>query len=332
MSRKPTFLRDQLAALAKTENKAVELLDAYDNVSGYLAVNVLPYVTTGAAASNGGSLLTDHGVDHVDRVTELAGKIIDTGSPNPPLSAEELYLLLCAIQFHDLANINGREQHEQRIIGHIEQSKQRLFNDSMLTQAINQVAKAHSGVAPDGTKNTIGAMAPSNTLRKHFLAAVLRLADEISDDENRVSDALLQGGSVPPDNLIYHVYAYHLVKVTVEPACITYRFHLTDEVLTNTFLYRDKRSDILAYIFERIQKTEIERQYCQRFMGHLCPITNFTIELLHTPKSKFDDERNSITLHLTDTVYPGADTPDIWHTCRQLMDKDVPALFRELTG
>ena len=321
MSNSPTYLRDLLATKAKTSERAQMLLDRYDSVSKYLGDNVHPYVTVGAAASDGGSLLTDHGVEHVARVTELAGKILESSAPNHDLSEEELYVLLVAIQFHDLGNITGRTSHEAKIKAHLVTAQTYLGRESILNQAILQVSRAHGGKADDGTLNTIAHLTESRDLRKRFLAAVLRLADELSDDESRTSEELISGGSIPPENLIYHLFAFHLAKVTIQPSEIHYQFHLTDKVLDSLYPYEGKEISIVEYIFIRIQKTELERQYCQRFLGSTCPITTFGVDLLYTPDFTWDDPKHSVKFELTDYGYPSSDLWNIWKTCQQLVGR-----------
>src|SRR5262245_23527825 len=57
--------------------------------------------------------LTDHGPDHVHNVLENAEALLPTDGDH--FNSRELYLLALAILFHDVGNIEGRSQHNQRV-------------------------------------------------------------------------------------------------------------------------------------------------------------------------------------------------------------------------
>ena len=100
------------------------------------------YVNLGAAIEGDG-LLTDHGIDHVRSVIAHAKDVL----VNPmQLTGYEIYLLLISIHFHDVGNIQGREQHEEKIAEIIEGMGEILPLDTAEKGFVTSIATAHGGL------------------------------------------------------------------------------------------------------------------------------------------------------------------------------------------
>ena len=157
--------------------------------------------------------MTDHGVEHVKSVIAHARDIL----ANPmQLTGYELYLLLISIHFHDVGNILGRDQHEERIACIIEKMGNSLLLDTAEKNFITAIATAHGGYV-DGDKDTIRTINMDTIydgvqIRCKPLAAILRFADEISDDFRRTE---FQNVSIPRENQIYHAYSKVLDPVSI---------------------------------------------------------------------------------------------------------------------
>src|ERR1039457_2256022 len=81
----------------------------YDSVEEFLTREVHPLVATGAALVDG-IFLNDHGPGHITTVIQRATELV--AAKACALSPYEVYLLLAAIQVHDVGNILGRKGHE----------------------------------------------------------------------------------------------------------------------------------------------------------------------------------------------------------------------------
>lgn len=91
--------------------KDFDWVEQYFRFEEYMNKHQHLYVNLGAAIEGDG-LLTDHGVDHIRSVISHARDIL---ADPMQLTGYEIYLLLISIHFHDIGNIQGREQHEEKI-------------------------------------------------------------------------------------------------------------------------------------------------------------------------------------------------------------------------
>jgi len=96
----------------------------YEDISAYLDRSVHTEVEKGALVAqlkNGATpydkaiYLNNHGPGHVANVINRASDLLQ--ELGVELSPFEGYLLLGAIQFHDVGNIFGRSEHEKKCIG-----------------------------------------------------------------------------------------------------------------------------------------------------------------------------------------------------------------------
>lgn len=72
--------------------------------------------------------LNNHGEGHVDKVIQKCSELLEKSQCG--LNAYEGYLLLCAIQFHDVGNIFGREEHEKKCKEILDASCKEVVKDS----------------------------------------------------------------------------------------------------------------------------------------------------------------------------------------------------------
>lgn len=287
----------------------------YSEMSGILNRDYHPNVEAGSSASDGG-LLTDHGPDHIKTVINRAAALLNTPKNTNALSGYEIYLLLCAIHFHDLGNIFGRLKHEKRIeemMVHVNSH----MGDNVERRYIRQIAEAHGGKVSD-EKDTIrhleaNAVCNGIDIRPQLLAAILRFADELADDRYRAKNVLLKLDVIPNSSLIYHKYAFCLHSVMVRPASKTVEMHFSVAIedLVEPFPkynYKTEKFDkqfILDEIFERCLKTYLERAYCNRFTTPSVEIRSIVVTICCTKKrEKIGDQLPEVNFRLEERGYP----------------------------
>lgn len=269
-----------------------KLLDDYYEIEQELNKNWHPDVNLGAAL-HGDGLLTDHGVHHIESVMKNSYDVL--GERIKYLNGYELYLLLISIHFHDLGNIYGREQHEKKIAEIIDKLGDRLPLDAVEKMFIFSIATAHGGFY-DEDKDTISHIAVDKycngiTVRAKALAAILRFADEISDDLHR---AAKPGINVPKENEAFHEYSKSLETPNIDGKTLKFNYiipyKLTQEKVgksnSNIFLYDE--------IILRLEKCMRELEYCRKFSDGFIDIStlNVTVQILKEnsnwqPKEKF---------------------------------------------
>src|SRR3972149_1917849 len=93
----------------------------YHDIANKLEKWVHPFVNQGAMLQDNG-FLTNHGPDHIKTVIKRATQLVANMNKKDELSPYEVYILLMAIQVHDVGNIisrNGHEESSVAIIDHL---------------------------------------------------------------------------------------------------------------------------------------------------------------------------------------------------------------------
>ncbi len=275
-----------------------DLILEYNNLELVFNKKYHPNVTLGAAV-RGDGLLTDHGVGHVMEVMHHAYVIL--GNNIKYLYGYEIYLLLLAIHFHDLGNIYGREQHEQEIDKVIIEMGDALPLDDVEKEFVVAISKAHGGFC-DGDKDTIRYVSVDEScngikVRAKMLAAVLRFADEISDDFTRAEYGNI---TIPTENEIYHTYSKCLEPVNIEGETIKFHFRIPFQDTQTKFGKGSKKIYLYDEILNRITKCMREMEYCRKYADGFINITtlNVTIDIMKQENYRKLEEKLSFRLNL----------------------------------
>lgn len=275
-----------------------DLVEKYVTLERVLNERWHPNTTLGAAV-HGDGLLTDHGVDHINAVMFHASEII--GDKLRYLSGYEIYLLLLAIHFHDLGNIYGREEHEEKI-GEVIADLGKTFElDGVEREFVFAIAKAHGGYN-NGDKDTIRYVNVDETcntirVRAKLLAAILRFADEISDDFTR---AAYESMKIPEQNEVFHLYSKVLEPVSIIGETIKFHFRIPYEYTQKCVGKGDKKVFLYDEILNRLTKCMRELEYCRRYANGFISITtlNVTIDFMSEKNNLKIKERLSFRLNL----------------------------------
>lgn len=232
------------------------------------------------AAITGDGLLTDHGVEHVNDVMMHANMII--GKNVKKLIGYEIYLLLLAIHFHDLGNIKGREEHEEKIAEIMAEMGEALPLDITEKQFVIAIATAHGGYV-NGDKDTIYNINVDRScngikVRAKLLAAILRFADELSDDFNR---AKYKGIDIPTQNEAFHEYSKSLEPVLIEGETVAFHFRIPHALTQKKIGKANRKVFLYDEILERLAKTMRELEYCRNYGEGIIKLTtsNVTIDV-----------------------------------------------------
>lgn len=252
-------------------------------------------------AVSGDGLLTDHGPEHINSVMR---HVVDIMVDPWLLTGYEIFILMYAIHFHDLGNITGRLEHEGKIGEVMKKMVDRLDLIPTERQVIRAIATAHGGYV-DGDKDTIRYVDKSYTqggagIRPQVLAAVLRFADEVSDDLCR-SD--FEGIDIPDVNKIFHAYSKSLTPISVRGDTIKLTYSVSYEQTQKKI--PGPKGDIYLYdeILNRLEKMMIELEYCRKYSEGMIRITTLDIEI-HIYKGE-DEMKNVIPpFRLTLQGYP----------------------------
>lgn len=302
---------DQLPA----DNSKQTYFLRYSNLADKLNRDFHAHVGAGSAASDGG-MLTDHGPDHIQTVINRAATLLDNSENTNNLTGYEIYILLCAIHFHDLGNIHGREKHEKRVSEMMSHVASHL-GDAVEKNTIRQVAEAHGGKV-GGESDTISYLPRSSTvngmdIRPSMLAAILRFSDELADDSLRANRALQALDAIPKSSIIYHKYASCLHSVMSRDSCKSVELHydVNIEEMKSKFPKMNPQTKrfqsvyLLDEILERLHKMYLERLYCNRFMAPVVHVHSIVVKIRTTKADeKIGEEMPQIDFRLEELGYP----------------------------
>lgn len=221
------------------------------------------------------------GVDTQNSVTEVAKKIID-GSWH--LSAYDIYLLLMAIRFHDVGNIEGREDHhlQNNIIPVMVRAgyfKSHIFE----AKKVAEIASAHTGKDTstglnDDSISRLSALEnfEGKQISPRLIAAILRLADEICENEQRTFSSL----RIPYQNQIYHKYSESIKTNRIFNNSFDLKFAMTLGDATTLWGKDSGCSYLTDAIMDKLDVLNLERVYCNRFLPDDFRLESVSVEIL----------------------------------------------------
>lgn len=289
--------------------------ETYFSILSTLQSDVYPAIDI--ALTQEGGIYTFHNSSHFDEVVRQAGALLglkgSSSSCKVGFEAYEIFVLLLAIRIHDAGNCYGRGKHEERCVDILTRVHANFpFKDTEL-YAITNIAQAHGGKLPDGSRDTIGAQLEeieavgNDRINSQRLAATVRLADELAENTLRSPLILLQNGTIPKGNEVYHQYAQSLQSNNIESLEKGRKVHLTycmtSEDAKKKFGKEGDEVYLVDEIRERLSKMNRERVYCNRFLlpeGRLESIfAKIMIRNQHTRKLVFED-----TFLIRDDGYP----------------------------
>lgn len=303
----------------------------YNYLSSVLDKWIHPVVVSGAMTVDGG-FLNDHGPDHISKVILRASELIKNSGLN--LTEYELYILLMAIQLHDIGNLHGRENHELNSLGIIKEFGINAGQDRIEWDCIFEIAEAHGGTPKDKISELSEEdMILSFPVRKQLLASILKFADELAEDRTRASRFMLATQTLPEHAEIYHKYSYalHSVKIDLKAKQINLSFDLEEADLCKKYKKIvmingekvEKEVYLIDEIYERTYKTHLERTYCMRFTRPSIQIDKIRVDIQITT-DKLDSRNKPIKNHIVYDIgevgYPNMDSSGIFSICPKLKD------------
>ncbi|WP_190313376.1 HD domain-containing protein [Sphingobacterium chuzhouense] len=301
----------------------------YAYMSDQFNTKIHPYVQMGAISYDGG-YLNDHGPDHIKKVILRASELLKDTSEK--LSEYEIYILLMAIHIHDVGNILGRNGHEIRSIDVIKEYGIQAGQDRIEWDCIFEIAEAHGGDIKDKISDLNEDRILDFDVRKPLLAAILKFADELSEDRTRASKLQLMAKQIVPEAEIYHKLSYslHSVKIDSRAREIKLSFDIEEDDLCKEYDMVRKNGDdnenikvfLIDQIYKRTYKTFLEKIYCMRFMRPLIQIDKIRVDIVITLNEKDargKPKKNTIFYELQEVGYPSYHNNGIEDICPELI-------------
>lgn len=295
------FEKSMKAALRKTGQDGELLIGRYVKAKTTLTGDV--YEEIKKKEPN----LSDHGPRHIRNVLENIGQLL--GDEVKLFTAHELYCLGMVALFHDVGNIYGRKLHNEKIkdiyvhaCGDDDKTEMRM---------VILAARAHTGEASDGTKDTLKDLDEKfyfrSQVRLKEIAAVLRLADELAEGPQRTSRFVLQTMGYDEASNIYHRYGSS-VEVNIDRQgrrlALSYNIQVCgNEALEDRHLEATK--ELLNFAYARMVKLDQERKYCKFYGQRLLAPYIMTSAKFFFWTGVEEHECDLPTIVIDDKVIPG---------------------------
>jgi hypothetical protein len=303
----------------------------YRAVKRYLDEHVHPHASALAMLHEGG-YMTDHGPGHIATVVQRVSRLVE--SPHCELNAREVYMLLLAIQFHDVGNIFGRLEHERRSREVIGDLNVIIGGDTAEARLVWLIAKVHGGRVAD-SKDTISSLPPAQPVkdeqvRVRLLAALLRFGDELAENKNRAARYLIQKELISPASLVYHRYAQVLDSVMIDHTggTISLHFEMNEAEVVERIPKGKNEVYLLDEIFSRTLKMHYERIYCMRFLQPAVRLEEISVKIRIYSSSSWND-LEVVGYRLQESGYPLEAEEGIYAVCDSLI---VPGTEDSWTG
>lgn len=300
----------------------------YQGIEDYLNANVHNIVNQLAMLEDGG-FLTDHGPKHIEKVIDKASQLVSHEACE--LTPYEVYLLLVAIQLHDVGNIFGREGHELNSATVMRDLDGRLGDETVEKKTIQKIAQAHGGHVK-GDKDKVGKLPAREPVlglfvREQLIAAILKLSDELADDCERAARYAILKEKLPKSAEIYHKYAESLHSSLYDPKGreVLLHFDIPVNSLHQKYGKGNKSGGVdevylLDEIFERTIKTHLEVMYCSRFLRPYITIDNVSVKIDIYNNEHFEEVLDVIGYRLVEKGYPDKPFDGIYDLCPELND------------
>lgn len=213
--------------------------------------------------------LSDHSERHIRDVFRISYKVL--GEDIKQLDCHEAYCYALMVLLHDVGNIHGRKGHnDPRKIAEI-YNKYRANSDnfSQEKRVVAKGASAHTGIAKDGSRDTLKFLEEDQLNGEKIdlvkLAALLRFSDELAEGKHRTCSYMIENDLFDEDSEIYHIYAKSTEIAVDKPGqriAITYNISIGGSLDENE---REKLKKILNFTFLRAVKLDIERRYTKHY-------------------------------------------------------------------
>jgi hypothetical protein len=313
-------LEQELKRLSK-KSKKQNYWQNYIACKEKLIKTILPSVTTTADAIDG-SMLTDHGPEHIETVIEKASLLVNGAEIK--LVTYEIYLLLLSILVHDLGNALGRDGHETKIQEVWKTVWGPLGFDQFDMVIMLQIAGAHGGTV-NQSKDTIRALSRetkwmNESVRPQLLASILRLADEMSEDRHRANLLAIELDKVKEQAQAYHYFAAALHSFGYDSKACELQIGLAAEAshFRRNLGKRQGVTTLLDEIYERVVKVYQEAVYCSKYaLGYITVHrVRVNVKIFKNAKSIMD-----FSFVAEETGHPGeGNFKNIFSLCPELND------------
>jgi hypothetical protein len=244
----------------------------------------------------------DHSIDHVDRVLEYIDRFLARFDPHP-LSSEERALLAVATLYHDIGNVLRRKGHSRvsaELMLDLLADKETPFPvlRGDWVALIAKIIECHSSdTRITRVLRLDDPVIISNDVpvRGRALAALLRLCDELDEDQRRAPKHIMAAKraakTLPATSEAYWRFnqAVAGVDLSEAPQAVTLKLRATAAELRALYTLPDGRIlPLSAFAGEKLEKIRNTIQYCNEFLPAALRVQHFHV-ILEVPDRARED-------------------------------------------
>lgn len=241
----------------------------FDNVHPLVDVGLIADSIQATEDGEAPDIMTIHGCRHISDLIESLDKVAQSIAGRrgaTPLDPLEAYLLLCAAHVHDVGNIGGRKDHPIRSRELIRDHRH-LFYDTETRQNVFDVARVHGGSSGKYGKDTFREMGRDNLAspRLRLLAAMLRIADELSENPERVPSELVDWFQASSRSKFAYRYAQAFRRFDLQNDTLDIQLRVYPEQYDLAAEVNGKMTRFFDYLERKIDVIEREIRYCSQY-------------------------------------------------------------------
>ncbi len=286
-------MSNELGLAAELERRITKEKDAedfwhrYETIKAYLSTEYYPWIQANCP------FFTDHGEQHISSVIQAGSLLLKEHlglQGKSKLSTLDLFLILSGILWHDVGNVYGRSEHAARVATMTDEIKKLAFPTPEIHRLVYEISKAHaggSGLEIPRAEEDCATRYETYTVYPRALAAIVRFADEISENQARISHALLP--SVPEKSRIFWEYANCIAASRPEPERerVVVTVNIQSDKVTSRYecsefshcADKEGQVSLMEYIICRLEKMNNERVYCAGKFNRYASIREIAVKI-----------------------------------------------------
>jgi hypothetical protein len=221
----------------------------------------------------------DHGPTHIDRVLHNLGGLLGNDfetRTHPEVGTLELFLAMQAIVAHDIGMIEGRQGHaasSARLLATLALNNQLLFREHE-TNILQAVIRCHSSsvdLERECSRFAEREVFAGHSVRPKFVAALVRLSDELDEDSRRAEKWLQDLANLPEPSHPYWEFCQRIQGIDLDKPGGQIIFHAVFKPsdVGRTVRHNNQTISFLRFFAEKMAKINRERQLTGRYLGDL---------------------------------------------------------------
>lgn len=267
----------------------------------------------------------DHGRVHINAIFKIVNQMLSRyfvmeneitnlnvhgkGRDDFKLRTEDLAVLSYAIIVHDSAMVRGREKHGLNVVNMF-QTINKYVGEANLSSEIIDISASHSDKKKFHLLKNVG-IVKENIIQCKMLGAILRFADEISEDYTRgmINNQIYQDEIAGTEHELYwlHTKSIDSSNYVYDLRAVVIRYRLDVKQAFQKYKYEsDSEKTLFAFVIERIKKVNDERVLCSPFFAQYTPLDSIIINI-----EFFEEDTNGCphTIYVIENV-PISSYPD----------------------